>query len=113
MNKILVTLVITLLSFSVMGQDKWLGNDKLLHLNTSMTMTFTGGQIIYGVTGWKYSNELAAVGVLSMGIAKEYLLDEQPSGKDIAANMVGIIAGYYVNKVIDKKIKQNRLWNKK
>ena len=94
-----------------MSQDRWLGNDKLQHLNTSITMTFAGGQALYGVTGWKYSTEVAAVGVLSLGIAKEYLLDEQPSGKDIAANVAGVIVGYYVNKVIDKKIKQ--LWTKK
>ena len=94
-----------LLSFVARSQDSWVSNDKLTHFNTSMTLTFASGQMIEGLTGWKYSNEVAAMTVMFAGVAKEVMLDREISGKDMAFNAAGVVVGYYVNRFINRKIR--------
>ena len=98
-------IIFMLVSSVVYAQDSWISNDKLTHFNTSMTLTFASGQMIEGLTGWRYSNEVAAMTVMFAGVAKEVVLDREISGKDIAYNAAGVVVGYYVNKFINKKIR--------
>lgn len=104
-----ITIILIFLTSLAQGQDSWISNDKITHFNTSMTLTFASGQVIEGVTGWKYSYEVAAATVFTAGIAKEMLMDQSTSGKDIAFNAAGVIIGYYVNRVINRKIKRFNL----
>jgi hypothetical protein len=83
-------------------------NDKITHFTTATTLTFFGGQPIEGLTGWKYSNEAAAVGVFAAGLYKEYKLDAWPETLDIAANFAGVMVGYYVSRKINRYLGRKR-----
>lgn len=87
------------------AQDTWMGNDKLQHFTTSTTLSFAGGQILESVTGWKYSDEYALVGVVGLGMVKELTIDKSPSYRDLTFNIFGAVTGYYVNRAINKKLK--------
>ena len=100
-----LTIILILLSSLAYAQDSWISNDKLTHFNTSMTLTFASGQLIEGMTGWKYSNEVAAMTVMFAGVTKEIVLDREISGKDMAFNAAGVVVGYYVNRFINRKIR--------
>lgn len=103
---ILLLLLIPTISF---GQDPWLSNDKIQHWTTSTVMSFAGGQILEHMTGWEYSHEAALFGVIVIGTIKEYRIDEKASAKDIAFNAAGAVAGYYLNRAINRKIRKWKL----
>lgn len=91
------------------GQDRWLGNDKIQHFTTATTMSFAGGQILESVTGLEYSHEFALIGVIGLGMVKELAFDASPSYRDATFNLIGAFTGYYVNRAINKKLRQ---WTK-
>ena len=71
-------------------------------------MTFTPAPIRV-LEDLKVKNpEIRGLVMFSVGVAKEYLYDSNPSTKDIAFNAAGCVAGYYLNKLYIKIEKNQR-----
>jgi uncharacterized protein YfiM (DUF2279 family) len=102
-------LLLLLLSLNAFGQDRF--TEKVQIFNNATVLTYAGGQVLHGFTGWKYSHEMAAVSVFSLGVVKEFYFDEGPSTKDITINLMGAITGYYLNKKLNQRF--NKIYNKK
>jgi len=90
------------------GQDQWFHRSKFEHFAVSMTFTPAPIRVL---EDFKVKNPeiKGALIMFSLGVAKEYLYDTNPSVKDITFNLAGCVAGYYLNKLyIDIEKKQRR-----
>jgi len=100
MKKLL--LLFLLLPIFVKSQDRYFAKDKALHVICSTSIAVGSTKIAYKLN--LKNPELIGCGfALSIGIAKEFLYDKSASPKDLLADGVGIVAGYYLNKLIHKK----------
>lgn len=94
-----------LLAVNISAQNvwktEWIKQDKALHLSVSTCLVMLGTNT---ATDFHVKNP-EVVGIafcLGTGLVKELLLDDYPSGYDITANIVGAIAGVYLNRAINK-----------
>jgi hypothetical protein len=88
--------------------DRWIAKDKALHVGFSTAGTYS---LTYLFTSMNmpYSRENAMVYTFSVGLFKEFFIDGKPSYKDITANAVGCVAGYYLNKWITKQRHKHKM----
>jgi len=91
-------------------QTHWIREDKALHVFSCMSLSMIGTATAYD---FKFKNpELAGLGLaLSVGIAKEFLIDDKPDAYDLAANMTGAFVGVGIIK-LSQIIKKERRFNK-
>jgi uncharacterized protein YfiM (DUF2279 family) len=82
-------------------KDEWLKQDKILHVTYSVFITSLA---INTAVDMKVKNP-EVVG-LTLGLmataSKEFLFDEKPSAYDLMANVVGCVAGVYVNRMFNR-----------
>lgn len=108
MKQILVILSI-LLSFTVSANDwqtQWLKQDKAAHLLGSTAITCASIEIAKDCKLDKHEAELIGLGVaLGIGMTKEFLYDSSPSPYDLGVNIIGCIAGVYLNRWLQKAFK--------
>ena len=101
----LIIVILLLITQSVSGQnvwrDEWLRQDKAAHLVGGITMTCAGTEL---AKDWNFKNpELIGVAFsLTLGMSKEFLYDSRPSPYDLGVNIVGAIAGVYINRWFNK-----------
>ena len=100
-----ILLIVFLMSGICSGQnvwkDQWLKEDKVLHLSCSMILTCIGTEFAKDLN--MKNPEIAGVTfALTVGIAKEFLYDTSPSAYDLTADIVGAIAGVYLNRLVQK-----------
>jgi uncharacterized protein YfiM (DUF2279 family) len=111
-SSILLTILLTstLCQAQSKWKTQWLKEDKPGHIVYSMGLTIVGIQVAKKLN--MRNPELAgALFSLTVGMAKEFLMDVNPSPYDIAANTVGIGIAIPVNRCIEKRYK-NRKKNK-
>ena len=94
-----------LLALNISAQNawktEWMKQDKALHLTTSVMLTALGTET---AKDFKLKNP-EIVGVtfsLTCGLAKEFLYDTKPSAYDLTADIVGAIAGVYINRLFNR-----------
>ena len=90
------------------GQDQWFHRSKFEHFVVSMTFTPAPIRVL---EDFKVKNPeiKGALIMFSVGVAKEYLYDNNPSVKDMTFNLAGCVAGYYLNKLyVDIEKRQRR-----
>jgi uncharacterized protein YfiM (DUF2279 family) len=99
---IILLLFISISSFSHnTWKNEWLKQDKAIHLTFSAMLTALGTET---AKDFKFKNpEIAGVTFsLICGLSKEFLYDSKPSAYDLTADIVGSIAGVYVNRLFNK-----------
>lgn len=92
-------------------QDEWFHRSKFEHFAVSMTFTPAPIRVLEDFKV-KHPEIKGAALMFSVGVAKEFLYDPQPSYKDIAFNAAGCIAGFYLNRLysdIEKNRKRKRM----
>lgn len=119
MKKLLLIIllsVITLLSYSQInwykGKDPWIAKDKGLHIAVETFIQYEGTSLLMdnGVSR-KYAEPISIVASIGVGLFKEFAIDAQPSYKDITADIVGIAAGFFLSRQVEKwqKNKSHRI----
>ena len=98
-----LVLLLLLLPIFTKSQDKWIGKDKAYHIVASSAMTFMFTDYAYEFK-LKKPELIGCSLALSVGLAKEFLIDPKVSGKDLAADAVGVVAGYYLTRYMNKKL---------
>jgi uncharacterized protein YfiM (DUF2279 family) len=100
-------IIITLMAFALQSdsqnewRNEWLKQDKALHVSCSAILTMTGVEIGQDIGLSRHEAEIAAIGLsLAVGVGKEFLYDSRPSPHDLAANIVGAVAGVYINRLL-------------
>jgi len=103
--KVGIVILLILISFNSFSQNawktEWIKQDKALHLTTSVMLTALGTET---AKDFKLKNP-EIVGVtfsLTCGLAKEFLYDTKPSAYDLTADIVGSIAGVYINRLFNR-----------
>lgn len=99
--KIKLTILLLLFPVILFSQDKWIGVDKALHFTYSAlgTALITNTLNDYNVN----HSEIKGVAIMfGIGCAKEFMYDSKPSYKDLTADILGCIAGTYVNRWFNK-----------
>ena len=90
------------------GQDQWFHRSKFEHFVVSMTFTPAPIRVLEDFEV-KNPEIKGALIMFSVGVAKEYLYDNNPSVKDMTFNLAGCVAGYYLNKLyVDIEKRQRR-----
>lgn len=87
-------------------KTEWLKTDKAMHLSVSTCLTMLGTET---AKDWKFKNpEIIGVAFsLTAGMTKEFIIDKQsPSAFDLGADIVGAVAGVYLNRWINNKIQK-------
>lgn len=90
------------------GKDYWFHRSKFEHFVVSITFTPAPIRVL---EDFKVKNPeiKGALIMFSVGVAKEYLYDNNPSVKDMTFNLAGCVAGYYLNKLyVDIEKRQRR-----
>lgn len=82
--------------------DEWVAQDKAKHVVVSSVLMVGTVEFCKAVEV-KNPYIMGGVMTLSVGLAKEFMIDQKPSGKDIAADVVGIALGYALNRLIFKR----------
>lgn len=104
--KQLLAILLILLSLTVSANDwneQWLKQDKAAHLLGSTAITCASIEIAKDCKINKHEAELIGLGVaLSVGMAKEFIYDSRPSPYDLGVNIIGCIAGVYLNRWMQK-----------
>jgi uncharacterized protein YfiM (DUF2279 family) len=100
-------IIITLMAFALQSdsqndwRNEWLKQGKALHISCSAILTVMGTEIGQDIGLSRHEAEIAAIGFsLAVGISKEFLYDSRPSPHDLAANIVGAVAGVYINRLL-------------
>lgn len=91
--------------------DEWFHRSKFEHFAVSMTFTPAPIRVLEDFKV-KHPEIKGAALMFSVGVAKEFLYDHQPSYRDIAFNAAGCIAGYYLNRLysdIEKSRKRKKM----
>jgi len=83
------------------NQGSWIAYDKMIHFSYTMTFTTVPVTVLEKYHVKHYELKGAAL-VFGAGLAKEFLLDKNPSYKDITVNLAGCIAGVYLNRFFQK-----------
>lgn len=88
----------------------WIREDKALHVFSCMSLSMIGTATAYD---FKFKNpELAGLGLaLSVGIAKEFLMDDKPDAYDLTADITGAFIGVGIIK-LSQIIKKERRFNR-
>ncbi len=104
--KQLITILLILLSFSLSANDwhnEWLKQDKAAHLLGSTAITCASIEIAKDCKINRHEAEFIGLGVaLGVGMAKEFIYDSSPSAYDLGVNIIGCIAGVYLNRWLQK-----------
>jgi uncharacterized protein YfiM (DUF2279 family) len=83
-------------------KTEWLKNDKAMHLSVSTALTMLGTETAKDFH-LKNPEVAGIVFSLTAGMAKEFLYDKQaPSVYDLGADIVGALAGVYLNRWINR-----------
>jgi hypothetical protein len=90
-----------LMSQVISNHGSWIAYDKLIHFSYTMTFTTIPVTVLEKYHVKHYELKGAAL-VFGAGLAKEFLLDKNPSYKDITVNLAGCIAGVYLNRFFQK-----------
>jgi uncharacterized protein YfiM (DUF2279 family) len=98
----LITFIFLTLSLVSFSQDRWVAKDKAMHVGVSAIGTYSLTYVFTNMDYMPYPKENAMVYMFSIGLVKEFFIDGKPSYKDITANAVGCVTGYYLNKWIVK-----------
>jgi uncharacterized protein YfiM (DUF2279 family) len=98
----LITILLIFFSLVSFSQDRWIAKDKAFHVGVSAIGTYSLTYVFNNMDYMPYPKENAMVYMFSIGLVKEFFIDGKPSYKDITANAVGCVTGYYLNKWIAK-----------
>ena len=105
-----LTAILLLITISASSQTawktEWIKQDKALHVSVSTALAMLGTET---AKDWNVKNpELIGVAFsLTAGMTKEFVMDKQaPSAFDLGADIVGAVAGVYVNRWINKQIQK-------
>ena len=99
---ILFAILLLLLPIFAKSQDKYFAADKALHVVCSAVLTSAFTDVAVELK-FKKPRLIGCSMALSVGVAKEFLYDKNVSTKDLMADAVGVITGYYLNKLIQRK----------
>jgi uncharacterized protein YfiM (DUF2279 family) len=110
LKKVLLILFVFLIN-STTAQDtwnqQWLKQDKAAHMTAS---AFISAASIEMAKDFKISShEAEIIGIataLGVGMSKEFLYDSNPSPYDMGVNIIGCVAGIYLNRWLQKKTTQ-------
>lgn len=89
-------------------KTEWFKTDKAMHLSVSTALTMLGTET---AKDFQFKNpEVAGIAFsLTAGMVKEFVMDKQaPSVYDLGADIVGTIAGVYLNRWVNNKIQRGR-----
>ena len=105
--KRLITILLLLTAVSATSQnawrDQWLKQDKYVHLSVSSFLVPTNYVILKDLGMNDKNAEIVSIAVtLGLGMTKEYLIDAAPSPYDFGANIVGAVAGVYLNRWLQR-----------
>lgn len=107
--KHLTVILLILLSFNLSANDwhnEWLKQDKAAHLIGSTAITCASIELAKDCKIDKHEAELIGLGIaLGIGMTKEFLYDSSPSPYDLGVNIIGCIAGVYLNRWLQKAFK--------
>lgn len=105
----ITAILLILLSFSLSANDwqtQWLKQDKAAHLIGSTAITCASIELAKDCKIDKHEAELIGLGIaLGIGMTKEFLYDSSPSPYDLGVNIIGCIAGVYLNRWLQKAFK--------
>ena len=90
-----------LMSQVISNHGSWIAYDKMIHFTYTMTFTTIPVTLLEKYQVKHYEIKGAAI-VFGAGLAKEFLLDKDPSFKDMTVNLAGCIAGVYLNRFLLK-----------
>ena len=79
--------------------NPWLTHDKMIHFTYSMTLSSASAHFLE-FKGVKHSEAKAVALVFGVGIAKEFLVDDKASFRDITVDLAGCITGILLNRLI-------------
>jgi uncharacterized protein YfiM (DUF2279 family) len=96
-----LTVILLLFTLNISGQNIWLQPDKYMHLTMSAALTALGTETAKDLK-LKNPEIVGVTFALSLGLFKEFCYDSKPSAHDLTANIVGSIAGVYVNRLFNK-----------
>lgn len=111
------TLILILLLFplSLFSQIK---EDKIMHFGCSASLVYLGMETAKDYN-FKNPDGIVIISALTVGFAKEYVLDKRVDANDLLADFTGVITGYAINKLIhkignkkDDKRRRELLWKK-
>jgi uncharacterized protein YfiM (DUF2279 family) len=108
--KTFLLILLLMLSMTAFCQrvDKWIAEDKLLHFTVSMTFSQAPMEILKDLNV-KNPEIKGAIIMFSVGCSKEFFYDKRPSYKDLTTNLLGCIAGVYLNKLYQNIQKKKSL----
>jgi hypothetical protein len=86
--------------------NPWLQRDKLVHFSYSAGFTPAVIQVLE-IKGVRRPEIKGAAILFAAGVAKEFIIDDNPSFKDITVDFAGCIAGIYLNRLILKVYNKN------
>lgn len=84
--------------------QEWLKQDKAAHLTASAFISAASIELAKDFNVSKHEAEIIGIATaLGVGMSKEFLYDSRPSPYDMGANIIGCVAGIYLNRWLQKK----------
>lgn len=96
---------------NVFAQDtwnqEWLKQDKAAHMTASAFISAASIEMAKDININSHDAEILGTAVaLGVGMSKEFLYDSRPSPYDMGVNIIGCVAGIYLNRWLQKKTSQ-------
>jgi len=110
-SPVILTLLWALTSGHTVAQvvktdNPWFQRDKLVHFSYAAGFAPALIQVLE-VKGVKRPEIIGTLLLFGAGVAKEFLLDNNPSYEDIAINLAGCVAGIYLNRLLVGAYRKN------
>ena len=86
---------------SAQYNEPYFGRDKNIHFASSAVLAIWSIEASRAY-GFKNPELVGCAASLAVGYGKEFILDKQPSAKDLLANVAGVTVGYFINKGLNK-----------
>lgn len=110
LKKVTLILFVFLIN-SVTAQEtwnqEWLKQDKAAHMTASAFISAASIELAKDFKISTHDAEIVGIATaLGVGMSKEFLYDSRPSPYDMGVNIVGCVAGIYLNRWLQKKTNQ-------
>lgn len=87
--------------------QEWLKQDKAAHITASAFISAASIEMAKDINVNSHDAEIIGTAVaLGVGMSKEFLYDSRPSPYDMGVNIIGCVAGIYLNRWLQKKTSQ-------